>query len=210
MLAQFTGYQKRGQGYFWSRKHHLVGKDNRGDDCDTEMLGAGEMMRPWKGDVGESPGSHWSGFLPHLCFSNTDLLCNEHLPACLPLLVDWEFLKGKNALFITGFPAQLARHIRAVQWIVSMIIIWLSRVVLSWMHGWHTVDNIMLCSEGSRENDGKLIERNGFDSLGEFISRRREVTAPKGRRNVICEAHNSWPSLVPLLKGSHGKVWKEE
>lgn len=45
----------------------------------------------------------------------------------------------------------------------------------------------MVGSEGSREKDGKLIERNGFDSLGEFISRRREVTAPKGRRNVICE-----------------------
>lgn len=44
-----------------------------------------------------------------------------------------------------------------------------------------------MSSEDSRENDGKLIERNGFDSLGEFISRRRKVTAPKGRRNVICE-----------------------
>lgn len=45
----------------------------------------------------------------------------------------------------------------------------------------------MVSSEGSRENDGKLIERNGFDSLGEFISKRRKVTAPKRRRNVICE-----------------------
>lgn len=45
----------------------------------------------------------------------------------------------------------------------------------------------MVSSEGSRENDEKLIERNGFDSLGEFISRRRKVTAPKGRRDVISE-----------------------
>lgn len=41
-------------------------------------------------------------------------------------------------------------------------------------------------TEGSIENDGKLIERNGFDSLGEFISRRKVMT-PKGRRNVICK-----------------------
>lgn len=45
----------------------------------------------------------------------------------------------------------------------------------------------MVSTEGSRENNGKLIERNGFDSLGEFISRRRKVAAPKGGRNVICE-----------------------
>lgn len=50
-----------------------------------------------------------------------------------------------------------------------------------------TFDSIMVSSKGSRENDGKLIERNGFDSLGEFISRRRKMTAPKGRRNVIRE-----------------------
>ena len=35
--------------------------------------------------------------------------------------------------------------------------------------------------EGSRENDGKMVARNGCDSLGEFISRRRKVIAPKGR-----------------------------
>jgi hypothetical protein len=39
----------------------------------------------------------------------------------------------------------------------------------------------MVISKGSRENDEKLIERNDFDSLDEFISRRRKVTAPKGR-----------------------------
>lgn len=41
--------------------------------------------------------------------------------------------------------------------------------------------------EDFRENDGKLIERNGFDFLGEFILRRRKVIVFKGRRNVICE-----------------------
>lgn len=47
--------------------------------------------------------------LPLLYFSSTDLLCSEHLLTCLPLLVDWELLKGKNALFITESPAQLAK-----------------------------------------------------------------------------------------------------
>lgn len=54
------------------------------------------------------------------------------------------------------------------------------------MHGWHTFDSVMVSSEDSRENDEKLIETNGFDSLGEFISRRK-VTAPKGTLNAICE-----------------------
>ena len=49
----------------------------------------------------------------------------------------------------------------------------------------------MVSSEDSREKDEKLIETNGFDSLGEFISRRRKVTAPERRLNTICEGHNS-------------------
>jgi hypothetical protein len=59
------------------------------------------------------------------------------------------------------------------------------------MHGWHPFDSKMVSSEDSREKDEKLIETNGFDSLGEFISRRRKVTAPEGRLNTICEGHNS-------------------
>lgn len=44
----------------------------------------------------------------------------------------------------------------------------------------------MVSAEDSRENDEKLTETNGFDSLGEFISRRK-VTAPKGTLIAICE-----------------------
>lgn len=77
------------------------------------------------------------------------------------------------------------------------------------MRGWHTFNSLMRSSEDPRENDRKLTEM-ALTFFGDFISRKRKMTTPKGRRNVMWRGHNSWPSLVPWLKGSYGKRFESK